>query len=96
MAISSKDELLERMQYYKAGEMIDVVLQSAQGSEYVERTVSVTLAKEPEDETASADTEESKSQEQETDSQAYPERDGGYDLFENFLDSNFFTDRIEK
>ena len=50
MAISSKDELLERMQYYKAGETIDVVLQSAQGSEYVERTVSVTLGERPEDE----------------------------------------------
>ena len=85
MAISSKDELLERMQYYKAGETIDVVLQSAQGSEYVERTVSVTLGERPEDETASADTEESKSQEQETDSQAYPERDGGYDLFREFF-----------
>ena len=60
MTISSKDELLERMMYYKAGETIDVVLQSAQGSEYVERTVSVTLGERPEDETASAQPEESK------------------------------------
>ncbi|MDO4454142.1 MAG: trypsin-like peptidase domain-containing protein [Eubacteriales bacterium] len=85
MAISSKDELLERMQYYKAGETIDVVLQSAQGSEYVERTVSVTLGERPEDETASAEPEENKSQEQETDSQEYQERDGGYDLFREFF-----------
>lgn len=86
MTISSKDELLERMQYYKAGETIDVVLQSAQGSEYVERTVSVTLGERPEDETASTQSEESKSQERETDSgEIYPERNDGYDLFRNFF-----------
>ena len=46
-AISSRDELLSRMDYYKAGETIDVVLSSANGGEYEERTVSITLAVKP-------------------------------------------------
>lgn len=46
-AISSRDELLSRMDYYKAGETVDVVLSSANGGEYEERTVSITLAVKP-------------------------------------------------
>ena len=37
------------MNYYKAGETIDLVVATAEGGEYVERTVSVTLDKRPED-----------------------------------------------
>ena len=36
------------MEYYKAGETIDVVVKTAQGGEYVENTFSVTLAKKSE------------------------------------------------
>lgn len=45
ITISSRDELFSRMEYYKAGESIDVVVKTAEGGDYVERTVSVTLAK---------------------------------------------------
>lgn len=45
ITISSRDELFSRMEYYKAGETIDVVVKTAEGGEYVENTISVTLAK---------------------------------------------------
>lgn len=45
ITISSRDELFSRMEYYKAGETIDVVVKTAEGGDYTERTVSVTLAK---------------------------------------------------
>ena len=45
ITISSRDELFSRMEYYKAGESIDVVVKTAEGGEYVENTISVTLAK---------------------------------------------------
>lgn len=47
--ISSREDLFDRMNYYKAGETIDLVVATAEGGEYVERTVSVTLDKRPED-----------------------------------------------
>lgn len=49
--ISSREDLFDRMNYYKAGETIDLVVATAEGGEYVERTVSVTLDKRPEDTT---------------------------------------------
>lgn len=92
MTISSKDELLERMQYYKAGETIDVVVQSAQGSEYVERTVTITLGEKPQDETAqSEESSQSDDAQSETNYQGEDfyydggQRDGGYDIFRNFF-----------
>ena len=45
ITISSRDELFSRMEYYKAGETIDVVVKTAEGGDYTEHTVSVTLAK---------------------------------------------------
>lgn len=51
--ISSSDDLYDTMNYYKAGETVDVIVSAAEGGEYVERTVSVTLGKYPEDAAAS-------------------------------------------
>ena len=97
MAISSKDELLERMQYYKAGETIDVVLQSAQGSEYVERTVSVTLGERPEGARQQVQTQKRAKARSRRRIHKHIQREMEDMIFsENFLDSNFFTDRIEK
>ncbi len=48
-SITSKDDLFDRMNYYEAGETIDVVVATAEGGEYVERTVSVTLGERPAD-----------------------------------------------
>ena len=82
VTISSRDELLERMQYYKSGETIDLIVQSAQGSEYVERTVTITLGEKPQDTTTSEQS--SESTQEETDYQG--SRNGnGYDIFRNFL-----------
>ena len=39
ITISSRDELFSRMEYYKAGESIDVVVKTAEGGEYVENTI---------------------------------------------------------
>ena len=43
ITISSRDDMLDRMNYYEAGETVDVVLSSANNGEYQERTVSITL-----------------------------------------------------
>ena len=43
--ISTYNALLERMQYYAAGAQVEIVLQSAEGGEYVERTITVTLGR---------------------------------------------------
>lgn len=48
-SVTSKADLFDRMNYYEAGETIDVVVTTAEGGEYVERTVSVTLGERPED-----------------------------------------------
>jgi serine protease Do len=53
--ITSRDDLFDRMDYYKAGETIDVVVATAEGGEYVERTVSVTLGERPADADTSSD-----------------------------------------
>lgn len=39
------EDLSTRMQYYKAGETVEVTIKRASGGEYVEQTVSVTLRK---------------------------------------------------
>lgn len=79
--ISSRDELFDRMNYYKAGETIDVVVATAEGGEYVERTVSVTLGERPAD--ADTNTQQQSSGEQQQ-REAQPE--DGYDGYEGFGD----------
>lgn len=49
ITISSASELLNRMQYYKSGETIELQVQAAEGGEYKERTVKITLDKKPAD-----------------------------------------------
>ena len=44
-AISRMEELSMRLQYYKAGETVELTLQRAQNGEYAEQTLSVTLGK---------------------------------------------------
>ncbi|MDO4633814.1 MAG: trypsin-like peptidase domain-containing protein, partial [Eubacteriales bacterium] len=44
-AISSKDELLDRMQYYEAGETVDVTVKRIADGGYVEKVISVTLGR---------------------------------------------------
>ncbi|MDY3765225.1 MAG: trypsin-like peptidase domain-containing protein [Lachnospiraceae bacterium] len=91
VTISSRDELLSRMQYYKAGETIDVVVQSAQGSEYIERTVTITLGEKPVDETKSRQTEEQTEEQTQSDDGYYEgtEGNGTRDLFRNFFGFGF-------
>lgn len=43
--ITSMEELSTRLQYYKAGETVELTLQRASEGEYVEQTISVTLGK---------------------------------------------------
>lgn len=47
ITVTSKAELFSRMDYYKAGETIEIVVAAAEGGEYKERTVSVTLGERP-------------------------------------------------
>jgi len=49
VTITSSTELTSRMQYYKAGEIIEVVIQQSQNGEYSEKTLTVTLGKRPAD-----------------------------------------------
>lgn len=78
--ISSSDDLYDRMNYYKAGETIDVVVATAEGGEYVERTVSVTLGARPADEgTSSQQTEAEEQNEQGQQREGYGDNYGGYD-----------------
>ena len=44
-AIGSMKELSDRLQYYKAGDTIDVTIQRAESGQYVEQVISVTLGK---------------------------------------------------
>lgn len=43
--VSSMEELSSRLQYYKAGETVEVTIQRASDGEYVEQTLSATLGK---------------------------------------------------
>ena len=47
--ISSKDDLFDRMNYYAAGDQVVLTIQRAEGGEYVEQEITVTLAEKPED-----------------------------------------------
>ncbi|MEY8428750.1 trypsin-like peptidase domain-containing protein [Lachnospiraceae bacterium 46-15] len=85
--ISSKDDLFDRMSYYEAGETIDVIVAAAEGGEYVERTVSVTLGERPAD--ASTDTQQSQQQDNRGSipQEGYGQEDDGYmtNPFEQFF-----------
>ena len=41
--ISSTEELTGQLEYYAAGETVEVVIQRAEGGQYKEQTISVTL-----------------------------------------------------
>ncbi len=43
--VSSMQELSQRMQYYRAGDTVDVVIARASDGSYVEQTIQVTLGK---------------------------------------------------
>ena len=43
--VTDKEMLVSNLEYYKAGEAVEVVIQRASGGVYEEKTVSVTLAK---------------------------------------------------
>lgn len=52
ISITSANDLYDRMNYYKAGETIDLEVQAADGGEYKARTVSITLDKQSADTTS--------------------------------------------
>ena len=45
--VSGKDDLVDKLQYYEAGETIEVVISRANSGEYKEQTVEVTLGSKP-------------------------------------------------
>ena len=53
VTVTSYDSLRARLQYYEAGETVEVTVQSPDGSEYVEKTVTLTLNSKAEVEAAS-------------------------------------------
>ena len=44
-AVTSMEQLAERMQYYAAGTEVEIELNTAEGGAYVSRTIKVTLGK---------------------------------------------------
>ncbi len=81
-SISSKSELLNKIQYYEAGETVDVTVKRAGNDGYEEKVISVTLGKKSElpDYSDEEDEDDSQSQESEgDDSKQYPYGDGRYD-----------------
>ena len=84
--VSSKDDLFDRMNYYEAGETIDVIVAAAEGGDYVERTVSVTLGERPAD--ASTGTQQPSQENPDSIPQeGYGQEDDGYmgNPFEQFF-----------
>lgn len=65
VTIGSRDEMLSRMEYYEAGETVDVVLSSANSGEYEERTVSITLASQDDAQTSTQSESQSESESEE-------------------------------
>lgn len=53
IGVNTYDSLRERLQYYEAGETVEVTVMSAENGEYVERVVTVTLSTKEEVEAAS-------------------------------------------
>lgn len=91
-AISSKSELLERMQYYEAGETVSVTIKRAGSDGYEEKVIDVTLGKKSDlsdyqtSQQDQDDQEEDDSQEeQDDDVRQYPyDNGGGYGLEDFF------------
>ena len=48
MTVSGSSDLVGKLEYYQAGETVEVVISRAQNGEYQEQTVSVTLGKKSE------------------------------------------------
>lgn len=48
--ITSRDDLFERLAYYKAGETVEVVVSRANAGEYESQTLTITFDKRPADE----------------------------------------------
>ena len=44
-SVTSMDELKQQLQYYAAGETVDITIAVADNGQYVEKTVSITLDK---------------------------------------------------
>lgn len=65
VTIGSRDEMLSRMDYYEAGETVDVVLSSANSGEYEERTVTITLGSQDDAQSSTQSESESQSESQE-------------------------------
>lgn len=53
IGVSAYDSLRERLQYYEAGETVEVTVMSSENGEYIEKTVTVTLSSREEVEAAS-------------------------------------------
>ena len=79
--ITTADEVVDLMNYYKAGETVDVVVLSASNGQYEERTVSVTLGKWPEDQ--AADTPE------EPETEEFEEQEPGYNSYGDRADEGY-------
>lgn len=48
--VSGNEDLIEKLQYYAAGEVVEIVIARAKEGEYVEQTIEVTLGSRPESE----------------------------------------------
>ncbi len=48
-SITTKEQLTDKLQYYKVGETVEVVIQRSDSGEYQEKTLNVTLGKRPQE-----------------------------------------------
>lgn len=91
-AISSMNELLERMKYYEAGETIDVTVQRMGADGYEEKVISVTLEKKAAEDTEDQEDNEQEDSDDQTDDSSDEEYDSD-DLFDQFFgDDDVFFD----
>ncbi|MFT3984400.1 MAG: trypsin-like peptidase domain-containing protein [Lachnospiraceae bacterium] len=94
ISVTSITELQERLQYYKAGETVEMLIERADNGEYKEMTLTVTLGSradanlEESDQSSSEDSSQEGPQENQSDSssgqQTYPSYDGQQNLFDFF------------
>ena len=59
-SLNTRDELIERLQYYEAGESVDFVISRAQNGEYKEQTITVTLGAKKDAKTTTQEEEKSR------------------------------------
>ena len=78
VTVASINDIKEQLKYYKAGEQVDILISRTVGSEYVEKTVTVTLGKRSE--SGLADLNEG-SDTDEADEDEYYYYDDGSDIF---------------